>query len=131
MPAATTGELRVNWLALPAGLVLRARIVLAAADGESNTAIAARLGVTHWSSRLPAAELGISNVAVVANIWREHRLQPWRIETFKFSTDPKLDAKVRDVVGLPEPRPCSPRWRWPPGGSPRTPATPGTDTRSS
>jgi hypothetical protein len=36
----------------------------------------------------------------VANIWREYRLQPWRSETFKFSTDPELDAKVRDVVGL-------------------------------
>jgi transposase len=58
-----------------------------------------KLGVTHWSSRLLAAELGISNVAV-ANIWREHDLQPWRIGTFKFSTDPQLDAKVCDVVGL-------------------------------
>jgi transposase len=135
---------------MPAGLAMRARIVLAGADGESNTAVAERLGitrqtvvtwraryvadgvrgledrarsgrprvvdplevvvttmqgppkrlgVTHWSSRLLAAELGISNVAV-ANIWREHRLQPWRTETFKFSTDPELDAKVRDVVGL-------------------------------
>jgi hypothetical protein len=28
------------------------------------------------------------------------KLQPWRRETFKFSTDPELDAKVRDVVGL-------------------------------
>jgi len=27
-------------------------------------------------------------------------LQPWRRETFKFSTDPRLEAKVRDVVGL-------------------------------
>src|SRR4051812_42998941 len=26
--------------------------------------------------------------------------QPWRRETFKFSTDPELEAKVRDVVGL-------------------------------
>jgi hypothetical protein len=26
--------------------------------------------------------------------------QPWRTETFKFSTDPELEAKVRDVVGL-------------------------------
>ena len=26
--------------------------------------------------------------------------QPWRRETFKFSTDPQLEAKVRDVVGL-------------------------------
>ena len=27
-------------------------------------------------------------------------VQPWRRETFKFSTDPELEAKVRDVVGL-------------------------------
>ena len=58
-----------------------------------------RLGVTHWSSRLLAAELGLSNVKV-ADVWREYGLQPWRRETFKFSTDPQLEAKVRDVVGL-------------------------------
>ena len=57
------------------------------------------LGVTHWSSRLLARELGISNVAV-AKVWRDWGLQPWRSETFKFSTDPELDAKVRDVVAL-------------------------------
>ncbi len=33
-------------------------------------------------------------------MWREYGLQPWRSQTFKFSTDPELDAKVRDVVGL-------------------------------
>jgi hypothetical protein len=27
-------------------------------------------------------------------------LQPWRAESFKFSTDPQLEAKVRDVAGL-------------------------------
>ena len=27
-------------------------------------------------------------------------VQPWRRGTFKFSTDPELEAKVRDVVGL-------------------------------
>jgi transposase len=59
----------------------------------------ARLGVTHWSSRLLADRLGISNVWV-ARIWRKWGLQPWRRETFKFSTDPELEAKVRDVVGL-------------------------------
>ena len=59
----------------------------------------ARLGVTHWSSRLLAKELGIS-FATVAKVWRDWDLQPWRVETFKFSTDPELDAKVRDVVGL-------------------------------
>jgi transposase len=58
-----------------------------------------RLGVTHWSSRLLAGQLGISNVWV-ARIWRKWGLQPWRRETFKFSTDPQLEAKVRDVVGL-------------------------------
>ena len=59
----------------------------------------ASLGVTHWSARLLAGQLGIS-FASVARIWREWKLQPWRRETFKFSTDPELDAKVRDVVGL-------------------------------
>jgi transposase len=58
-----------------------------------------RLGVTHWSTRLLAAELGISNFAV-GQVWKKWGLQPWRVETFKFSTDPELEAKVRDVVGL-------------------------------
>jgi transposase len=58
-----------------------------------------RLGVTHWSSRLLAAELGVSNVKV-AKVWREWKLAPWRTESFKFSTDPELEAKVRDVTGL-------------------------------
>jgi transposase len=133
-----------------AGLAQRARIVLLAAQGASNTAIAAmvgvsrptvilwrnryaaagigglgdlarsgrppviddlqvvvetlaappeHLGVTHWSARLLAKELGIS-FASVARIWRDNDLKPWKRETFKFSTDPELDAKVRDVVGL-------------------------------
>jgi len=58
-----------------------------------------RLGVTHWSSRLLGAELGLSN-ATVAKIWKRWDIQPWRTETFKFSTDPALEAKVRDIVGL-------------------------------
>src|ERR1700712_179837 len=41
------------------------------------------LGVTHWSSRLLAAELGISNFTV-AKVWQRWGLQPWRAETFKF-----------------------------------------------
>lgn len=133
-----------------AGLAQRARIVLLAADGVSNTVIAervgvsrptvidwrnrygergidglvddarsgrprmidhrevvavtlapppARYGVTHWSSRLLAQHLKIGN-ATVARAWREYGVQPWRAETFKFSTDPELVAKVTDVVGL-------------------------------
>jgi transposase-like protein len=58
-----------------------------------------RLAVTHWSSRLLAKELGIGD-ATVARAWRKYHVQPWRCETFKFSTDPQLEAKVRDVVGL-------------------------------
>ncbi len=57
------------------------------------------LGVTHWSTRLLAAELGCSH-NTVARVWRDHDLKPWQTETFKFSTDPELDAKIRDVVGL-------------------------------
>jgi transposase len=58
-----------------------------------------RLGITHWSARFLAAELGIS-FASVARIWRKWGIQPHRVESFKFSTDPELEAKVRDVVGL-------------------------------
>jgi transposase len=57
------------------------------------------LGVTHWSSRLLAGELGISH-STVARVWAEHDVKPWQTETFKFSTDPQLEARVRDVVGL-------------------------------
>ncbi|MGH8938039.1 MAG: IS630 family transposase [Actinomycetes bacterium] len=58
-----------------------------------------RLGVTHWSTRLLASELRCGD-ATVARCWRRFGLQPWRRETFKFSTDPELEAKVRDVIGL-------------------------------
>jgi transposase len=58
-----------------------------------------RLGITHWSTRLLARELGVSR-DTIARIWREYGVQPWRAETFKFSTDPQLVAKVHDVVGL-------------------------------
>jgi transposase len=133
-----------------AGLAQRARIVLLAAEGESNSAIAERVGVsrptvigwrhryrdrglagledeprsgrprhvdhravvsatlrpppkrygvTHWSTRLLARHLGVGD-ATIARAWREYGVQPWRVETFKFSTDPELVAKVVDVVGL-------------------------------
>jgi transposase len=57
------------------------------------------LAVTHWSSRLLGKHLGVGD-ATVARAWRKYHVQPWRQETFKFSTDPELEAKVRDVVGL-------------------------------
>jgi hypothetical protein len=49
------------------------------------------LGVTHWSSRLLGAELGISH-STVARVWAEQDVKPWQTETFKFSTDPQLEA---------------------------------------
>ncbi|MGB3287157.1 IS630 family transposase [Mycolicibacter algericus] len=57
------------------------------------------LAVTHWSSRLLGRHLGIGD-ATVARAWRRYGVKPWRRETFKFSTDPELEAKVRDVIGL-------------------------------
>src|SRR5947208_9274807 len=133
-----------------AGLVQRARIVLLASQGMSNTAIAAavgvsrptvigwraryaaggldglldrprsgrprvvdhrqvvaatlrpppkRLGVTHWSSRLLARQLGVSN-GTVARAWREYGVAPWRAGAFQFSTDPGLADKRTHVGGL-------------------------------
>jgi transposase len=146
------GELErlVRSSSVRAGLAQRARIVLLAADGESNTAIAElagvsrptvigwrqryqarglagldderrpgrprrvdhrqivaatlrppprKYGVTHWSSRLLGRHLRIGD-ATVARAWREYGVQPWRAQSFRFSTDPELVAKVTDVVGL-------------------------------
>jgi transposase len=54
---------------------------------------------THWSVRMMAREAGLSP-ATVQRIWSKHHLQPHRVESFKFSTDPEFAAKVRDIVGL-------------------------------
>ena len=138
-----------------AGLAQRARIVLAAAEGLSNTRIAEQIGcsrptVIHWRGRYAAnglaglddqprsgrprtvrrdrraeivalthqpppqtptvghhplvhralaRHLGVSRMTV-ARVWAEHDLKPWRTDTFKFSTDPQLEAKVADLCGL-------------------------------
>jgi transposase len=58
-----------------------------------------RLGVTHWSTRLLGARLKVAN-STVAKAWRAYGIQPWRAGSFRFSTDPELEAKVVDVVGL-------------------------------
>ena len=130
--------------------VFRARIVLLAAQGLRNQAIARRLGTsdqtvglwrsrvahegvgnladrpragrrrsydaiaearivaktlerpparTHWSAVRLAKEVGASP-STVLRIWRRNQLQPHRSETFKYSTDPLLEAKVVDLVGL-------------------------------
>jgi transposase len=136
----------------PQKVVLRARIVLLAADGLANHAIAGRLATsrptvllwrqrfrdagvagllrdaprpgrqkglaptliqrvvdatlqttppdaTHWSTRSMAKAQGLSRMTI-QRIWRQHGLQPHRVETFKLSRDPRFVEKLRDVVGL-------------------------------
>src|ERR1019366_7795428 len=131
-------------------LAQRAKIILAAAEGVANVAIAAELGIsvptvglwrtrfrerglagladgprtgrpatygreirervlatpltppegaTHWSTRRLGKAVGVSPNTIL-RIWREGRLKPHRSETFKYSRDPELVAKVTDVVGL-------------------------------
>ena len=55
--------------------------------------------MTHWSLRLLADQLGISH-STVARVWAERDVEPWQTEAFRFSNDPELEARVRDVVGL-------------------------------
>jgi transposase len=136
----------------PQQIATRARIILLAADGTPNNAIAAQVGVsrptvllwrarferlgvpglmkerkrpgrppkitpekvkavveatmrttpedaTQWSVRTMAAAQGVS-ATTIHRIWRQHRLQPHRVETFKFSKDPLFVEKLRDIVGL-------------------------------
>jgi len=130
---------------------LRARIVLGAAEGATNTQIAAEVGVslptvglwrrrfserglggladaprsgrprridddevqrvlaktletptdgsTHWSVRRLALATGLSPTTV-HRIWRDHKLKPHQVRSFKFSRDPRLAEKIVDVVGL-------------------------------
>jgi transposase len=56
-------------------------------------------GLTHWSSRELAKRIGVSHNEIAA-IWRNWGIQPHRAESFKFSADPELDAKITDIVGL-------------------------------
>ncbi len=56
-------------------------------------------GLTHWSTRDLARKVGVSH-ATVHQIWRAHALQPHRVSTFKFTTDPDAEDKIYDVVGL-------------------------------
>lgn len=56
-------------------------------------------GVSHWSTRELAERVGVSH-ATVHRIWQAHALQPHRVETFKFTTDPQAEEKIRDVIGL-------------------------------
>src|SRR5664280_1792656 len=107
---------------VPAGLAQRARIVLLASEGRRNAEIAERVGVSRptvnlW--RLRYLEAGVAGLVDGDRSGRPKRVDErdiiaatltpppvrlgvthWRAETFKFSTDPDLVAKVTDVIGL-------------------------------
>ena len=57
---------------------------------------------THWSARRLAKKVGVGHMTV-HRIWKKYGLQPHRVETFKFSTDPDFDTKLADIVGLSSP----------------------------
>ena len=54
---------------------------------------------THWSVRELARHLRVSRM-MVHRVWQRYDVQPHRVEKFKISNDPKLEEKVRDIVGL-------------------------------
>lgn len=56
-------------------------------------------GATHWTTRSMAKAQRLSHMTV-HRIWKQHGLQPHRLETFKLSQDPRFVEKLRDVVGL-------------------------------
>ena len=56
-------------------------------------------GTTQWSTRSLGKFVGVSH-DTVARIWKDHGLKPWKIDTFKVSTDPHFEEKLVDVVGL-------------------------------
>lgn len=56
-------------------------------------------GLSHWTTREMAQRTGVSHTTV-HRIWQAHALKPHRLETFKFTRDPRAEEKIRDVVGL-------------------------------
>ena len=73
-------------------------------DDQVNRVIAKTLerpprGLSHWSVRELAKAVKLPPTTV-HRIWRTHRLKPHHTRTFKYSTDPELEAKVIDIVGL-------------------------------
>src|SRR5271165_307196 len=45
---------------------------------------------THWTTRTLAERLGVGK-DTVARTWRDHKLKPWKSETFKLSNDPRFE----------------------------------------
>jgi transposase len=56
-------------------------------------------GLSHWSIRELARRAKLSS-SMVQRIWDAHNLKPHRCESFKYTTDPSAEEKIRDIVGL-------------------------------
>jgi transposase len=56
-------------------------------------------GSVAWSTRTLGDRHGVGK-DTVARIWRSRGLRPWKVDTFKLSTDPAFETKLIDVVGL-------------------------------
>jgi len=56
-------------------------------------------GATHWSTRTMGQAERLSHMTI-QRIWKQHGLQPHRVQTFKLSRDPRFVSKLRDIVGL-------------------------------
>ena len=85
-----SGRGRKSWL--PPGVTVAEVVRVTREETPEDTS-------THWSTRSLAQRFGIGK-DTVARIWRNHNLKPWRVETFKVSTDPRFEEKLVDVVGL-------------------------------
>src|SRR5664279_4970585 len=56
-------------------------------------------GVTHWTTRTLAAQVGVGK-DTVAQIWADHRLQPWRVDasTGTLTPNPYLEGHRDEII---------------------------------
>ena len=52
-----------------------------------------------WTTRTLAERHDVGK-DTVARIWKKRRLRPWKIDTYKLSTDPAFEQKLVDIVAL-------------------------------
>src|SRR4029078_1602244 len=56
-------------------------------------------GITHWSCRRLAADLG-RDKSTVQRILAQAKLRPHRLERYMASNDPAFEAKAADIIAL-------------------------------
>jgi len=48
---------------------------------------------THWTTRSLAKRFGVGKDSI-AQVWTDHQLKSWKVDTFKVSTDPQFEEKL-------------------------------------